>query len=273
MNQAEKLTQKADNTELVSVPNLIQNSIPELSKMLGEDEGAAIRFARIITTDMRTNPKLANCSPLSLMGAMFTAAELKLEPVNGRAYILPFDNKRKIDGQWKTITEAQFVLGYKGIVDLFYRHASALSLQWGVVHKNDHFEFSKGSENYLNHRRGFEERGEKIAYWVGAKVNGEFLFEVMSYDECIEHGHKHSKSSYKGKFNDSSPWIKSEDSMCLKTVLIQLSKTLPLSVEIQRALQADETTRHVPVQFDVNTDQILELPDQTNWEKDEPDEV
>ena len=100
MNQSEQLLQKAEATELVSVPDLIQNSIPELAKMLGNSDEAAIRFARIITTNMRMNPKLANCTPLSLMGAIFTAAELKLEPVAGQAYILPFNNSKNVNGQW-----------------------------------------------------------------------------------------------------------------------------------------------------------------------------
>jgi len=272
MNKAAQLVEKSKTTELISVPDLIQNSIPELAKMLN-DEKAATRFARIVTTSCRVNPDLLECTPLSFMGALFTAAELKLEPVAGHAYLIPFWNSRKVGDGWKKIREVQLVLGYKGIADLFYRHAKAISLSWGVVHKNDEFEFEKGTDSFLKHRRALSERGEKIAYWVMAKMSGGCEFEVMSYEECIIHGEKHSKTFDKksGEFYKSSPWVTSEDSMCLKTVLKQLSKTLPLSVEIQKAIQADETTRYVnPV--DVQSGKVgtvIDLPDQTNWDAPE----
>lgn len=278
MNKSQELVEKSKQTELVSVPDLIQQSIPELAKMLGNDPNAAQRFARIITTDCRRNPELFNCTPLSFMGAMFTAAELKLEPVAGRAYLLPFKNsKKQLDGTWKKIPEVQFILGYKGIVDLFYRHNNSQTLSWGVVCENDDFDYEKGSNSFLKHKEALGNRGEKIAYWVGAYVNDRFLFEVMSHDDCISHGKKHSKT-YDRKsdsFYPNSPWVTSEDSMCLKTVLIQLSKTLPMSVEMQKAMDADESTRYIhPKDFQSGKLlKALEAPNETNWEDKEQNEA
>jgi len=271
MNQSEQLIQKSQQTELMPIEKLIESSIPNLAKMLDDDK-AAQRFARIITTDIRLNPELAQCTPLSFMGAMFTAAELKLEPVAGCAYLLPFWNSKKVGNEWKKIREVQFVLGYKGIVQLFYRHASAVALTWGVVHENDKFDFQNGTDAYLNHTRALGDRGDKVAYWVMAKLqNGGMLFEVMTYDECLAHGRQHSKTwDKKGeKFYASSPWVKSEDSMCKKTVLIQLSKTLPLSVEVQKAIQADESTRYVSPADVGKIGTVIDLPDQTDWNKEE----
>ena len=86
---------------------------------------------------------------------------------------------------------------------------------------------------------------------------------VMSYEDCIEHGKKHSKTFDKkvGKFFTSSPWVTAEDSMCLKSVLIQLAKLLPLSVDLQRAIAADETSR----EYRRGIDNALDLPDNTVW--------
>jgi recombinational DNA repair protein RecT len=92
---------------------------------------------------------------------------------------------------------------------------------------------------------------------------------VSSREDCLAHGRKHSKTydAKAGEFYKSSPWATSEESMCLKTVLIQLAKTLPLSVEVQKAIDSDESTRHVsPV--DIGSGKIhkvLDLPSQTNW--------
>jgi recombinational DNA repair protein RecT len=52
--------------------------------------------------------------------------------------------------------------------------------------------------------------------------------------------------------------------MCKKTVLIQLSKLLPLSVEIQRAIQVDETSRS----YRSGINDALDLPDTTDWKDD-----
>jgi recombination protein RecT len=78
---------------------------------------------------------------------------------------------------------------------------------------------------------------------------------VMTHEDCIAHGKKHSKTwvDYKWEkgqkvktdwhFDTNSPWAKEEDIMCLKTVFIQLTKLLPASVELQQAISADETSR------------------------------
>lgn len=275
MSKSSELVAKADKVEMLPIEQLIENSIPNLTKVL-DDEKAATRFARIITTDMRINPELAQCTPLSMMGALFTAAELKLEPVAGRAYLLPFSNSKKVGNEWKKVKEVQFVLGYKGIVDLFYRHARSESLSWGVVYENDDFDYESGSNSFVRHKKSLSARGEKLAYWVGAYVNGRFLFEVMSHDDCIAHGQQHSKTyNRKDKcFYKNSPWLTSEDSMCLKTVLIQLSKTLPMSVEMQKAINADESSRSISPD-DIKSGKVvqaLDVPDETNWEDnvDEP---
>ena len=275
MNKSEELIQKASKQEMSPVEKMIENAMPGLEKLMNGDGNAAARFARIITTDMRMNPELAQCTPLSILGAVFTSAELNLEPVAGRAYLLPFNNKKKIGQEWKSVKECQFILGYRGIVELFYRHQSSESLSWGVVHEADTFDFEKGSNAFVKHKEALKDRGEKVAFWVGAYVNSRFLFEVMSYEKCIEHGKQHSKTYNKSKkeFYSSSPWVKSEDSMCLKTCLIQLSKTLPLSVEVQKAIQSDESTRYIEP-MDIQSGKVVEVlaePDQTNWEGDKDD--
>lgn len=57
--------------------------------------------------------------------------------------------------------------------------------------------------------------------------------------------------------------------MCLKTVLIQLGKLLPLSVEIQRAIAADETSR----EYRRGIDDALDLTPTTTWEAEEVETV
>lgn len=83
----------------------------------------------------------------------------------------------------------------------------------------------------------------------------------MGKDACIEHGKTHSKCYDKETqdFDKNSSWYKYPDAMCKKTVLIQLAKLLPKSVELQKALSMDNTTKS---RLDVD---MFNIKDETNW--------
>lgn len=250
---------------------LIKSSAKELAKALPEHMRPE-RLVRIALTCVRLNPELTKCTQESFLGALFTAAQLGLEPVAGRAYILPFNNKRKVGNEWVTVKEAQFMAGYKGLADLFYRHEKAVQLEWGVYQKGDEFDYQMGTNAHIKHKPAMTGRGEPIAYYVIATLkNGGKVFQVMSREECMEHGKKHSKTydKTKNEFYRSSPWATAPDSMCLKTVLIQLAKLLPLSIELQKAIAADETSR----EFRAGIEDVFDLPDTTNWGEAVPAEV
>ena len=68
------------------------------------------RFARIVTTAVTNNPKLAECTPQSFVGAMLNSAQLGLEPNTalGQAYLIPYGR------------QCQFQIGYRGLIDLAF---------------------------------------------------------------------------------------------------------------------------------------------------------
>ncbi len=251
---------------------LINASAKELGRAL-QDELRGDRFARIALTNIRINPTLLKCTPESFLGALFTAAQLGIEPVAGRAYLIPFNNSRKRlnpkpgESEWHKVMECQFMMGYKGVAELFYRHEKSVMLNWGVVKEGDEFEYELGTSAFLKHRPSKDNAAAKIyGYYVIAELKGQAKpFMYMSADECMQHGREHSKTydKKKGEFYPDSPWATNPESMCLKTVLIQLAKVLPLSVELQRALEADETSR----EFRKGIDNALDLPNNTNWKE------
>jgi recombination protein RecT len=264
-----------------TLTELIRESTKELGKALPSHLSPE-RLTRIALTCIRLNPELSKCTPESFLGSLFTAAQLGIEPVAGRAYLLPFKNKRKIGNEWKTVLECQFVMGYKGLADLFYRHEKAVQLDWGIVNENDEFKYEYGTNAFLKHLPARKDRGETIGYYVIAKLdNGGRPFKYMSHEQCMDHGKKHSKTwltkawdekqhkmvECEPHWAESSPWKTSEDSMCLKTVLIQLAKLLPLSVEMQRALAVDETSRD----FKKGIGDALDMKETTEWKDDAVD--
>jgi recombination protein RecT len=250
------------------IKELIEASTEELGRALPAHLNPE-RLVRIALTNVRLVPDLVNCTSESFLGALFTLAQLGLEPVAGRAYLLPYNNKKKdANGKDVYVKEVQALIGYKGLIDLFYRHESALSIDMQTVHAADAFDYQYGTESFLRHKPVLKDRGDVIGFYAVAKMRGgASIFRFMSKQDALEHGKKHSKT-YDGKsekFSPYSPWHKEADAMCMKTVLIQLAKLLPLSIELQRAITVDETSRD----YRKGIDDALDLPVTMAWDADE----
>lgn len=257
--------------EQKTMVELINASTRELAKALPKHLSPE-RLARIATTCIRQNPKLAQCTPASFMGALFTAAQIGLEPVAGLSYLVPFSNSKNINGQWVKVLECQFVIGYRGVAELFYRHEKSGLIDWGVVHEKDEFSYELGTNAQLSHKPAAGERGKVIGYYcIYTLLNGLKKFNYMTHSECMAHGKKHSKTfdNNANAFNKKSPWATNEDSMCLKTVMLQGSKTVPMSTELRRALETDETSR----EFRDGVTDALDLPVTTKWEEAEAEPI
>jgi len=266
-------TQKDTQQALSKAPEqgnlitLINQSASELSKVLPNHMNPE-RMARIALTAIRLNPKLAQCTPESFLGSLFVLAQIGLEPIAGRAYLLPFRNNRKqmVNGKevWRSQLEVQALIGYKGMAELFYRHEAASTIDMQTVYKNDEFSYEYGTNAYLKHKPSMGDRGEVIGYYAIATMKaGGTKFHYVSKEQAIEHGKKHSKVFDKktGHFMPGTPWVNDVDAMGMKTVLIQLAKLLPLSVEMQRAVSVDETSR----QYRKGITDAMDLPDTTVW--------
>jgi recombination protein RecT len=193
------------------------------------------RFTRIVLSALSTNPKLAETTPQSFLGAMMTAAQLGLEPNTplGQAYLIPYRNK--------DILECQFQLGYKGLIDLAYRSGQISVIQAHTVYANDEFEYELGLEPKLRHVPCKNaDKGEPVWFYGMFKTkDGGFGFEVMSVEDVRRFAKKYSKA-YSSSY---SPWTTNFEEMAKKTVLKRALKYAPLKTEFVRGLSADETIK------------------------------
>lgn len=227
------------------VGEYIQKMMPSMQQVLPKHMDAE-RMSRIALNVIRTNPLLLQCELPSLMGAVMESAKLGLEPgLLGQAYILPFKNYKASKAAGRDVYESQFLIGYKGLIDLVRRSGQVSTISAQTVYENDGFEFEYGLEDKLVHKPTLTDKGAPIAYYAIAKMkDGGYNFVVMSKQDVEKH-----RDSY-AKAKEFGPWKDEFDAMARKTVLRQLIKYLPISVEFLANDEKSGVTMHNEVASD-----------------------
>ena len=207
--------------------------MPEIKKAL-PNTITPERFTRIVLSAISNSKDLQMCTPQSFLAGMMNAAQLGLEPNTplGQAYLIPYRNHGTL--------EAQFQIGYKGLIDLAYRSGQVRTIYAEEVCENDEFEYELGLNPKLVHKPASENRGKPIYYYAVFKlVNGGEGFAVMSKDDIDKHRDRFSKAAKAG----FSPWSTNYDEMAKKTVIKKVLKYAPLSTDIMRSISQDETIK------------------------------
>jgi recombination protein RecT len=187
------------------------------------------RMARVAIAAMTKTPKLLECSPVSVMGALMTASETGLEPDGRMGHLVPFGK------------EAVFIPDYKGIVSLIQQAGVADAIDAFIIREKDTFEHSMGLVTEHTYIFG-KDRGEIIGAWARFRLSsGEEKHEMMTVEQ-LEHVRSKSSASKKG------PWVDDYEEMCKKTVAKRGSKWIPWKApagkeaeftRMNRALAAD----------------------------------
>lgn len=233
----QELAKKAEKqdvkiTKSMTIADMVKALEPEIKKAL-PSVITPERFTRMALSALNTTPKLAECSQMSFLAALMNAAQLGLEPNTplGQAYLIPYNNKGKLD--------CQFQMGYKGLIDLAYRTDSVQTIQAQAVYENDEFDYTLGLNPSLHHKPRLKERGNVIAFYAVVRLtNGGYAFEVMSKEDVEEHVQKYSKAS-----SSFSPWETNFEGMAKKTVIKKVLKYAPLKADFQKAISMDESVK------------------------------
>lgn len=226
---------------------LAANYMKQIENFFGDDTKAR-RFLSSVMSDVQRTPKLLECTPVTIINSYLMMAELGLMPsgVSGEAYVLPYENKKKVfqNGKetWIKVTEAQFQLGYQGIVTLLYR-AGAKSIVAEIAYEKDEFSYKNG---VLEHNPDpfDDDRGEAIGAYVIVTLNtGGLITKVMSKKKILEIAAKFSKS-YNSSF---SPWKNNDPELWMwkKTVLKQAAKLMPKNEIVHKAIAEDNKDSNI----------------------------
>jgi len=244
-----------------------------INNTLGDPERAK-RFIATITSAVAVNANLQECDSGTILAAALLGESLNLSPSPqlGQFYLVPFnDNKNGI-------VKAQFVLGYKGYIQLAirsgqYKHLNVIEIKEGELKSFDPLnevidcviieDFDKREETptigyyaMFEYTNGFR----KAIYWSKKQMLSHAdkyspAFSAQKYVDLIEGRisgltlkmiqdgvYIADKELYKTAAKLSSFWYKDFDGMAKKTMLRQLiSKWGVMSTEFVTAVERDNT--------------------------------
>lgn len=217
------------NNNLGNLKNLLEKNKSALASVLPKHMTAE-RMVKLATVAASKSPELLKCEPMSVLRSLMDASQVGLEPFTPlqHCYIIPYWNGKK------GVMEAQFQVGYRGLIEMVRRSGQILSIEAHCVYENDEFDCVLGNESKLYHKpKWVGDRGKMIGVYAVAKLkDGAVQFDVMGKNS-VDEIRKKSKSADKG------PWVDFYDEMAKKTILKRLIKMLPISIEIARAVAMD----------------------------------
>lgn len=242
--------------------NLINNT-------LGDSERAK-RFIASITSAVAVNPALQDCDAGTILAGALLGESLNLSPSPqlGQYYLVPFKSKAKHDRQGNLIqpetVKAQFVLGYKGYIQLAIRSGQYKKLNVLEIKEGELIRFDPLNEEIecsLIDDYEMREAAPTIGYYAMFEyINGFRKAIYWSKEKMMAHADTFSPafsaSAYKkllaGEIPDkdlwqfSSFWYKNFDDMAKKTMLRQLiSRWGIMSTELQQAFIQDASLAEI----------------------------
>jgi recombination protein RecT len=245
-------------------------------------------FVTQIVSAVANNPQLSECTPGSILAGALLGFGLRLSPSPqlGQYYLVPFNDRKAGD------KKAQFILGYKGYLQLAirsgqYRDIDAMEVREGeYLGRDKHtgqpiIEFIEdddireqtpviGYMAYFEYLNGFA----KTLYWSKAKMMSHAdkyssAFSAAAYQKLQE-----GKIAKEDMYKYSSYWYSSFDDMAKKTLLRQLiSKWGIMSIEMQQALETDTTTPAFDDSGDIITTSAEPLTAEEILPSDAPQDV
>jgi len=183
------------------------------------------QFLTSLLSIVNNNSYLKNASPESVYSAAMMAAALDL-PINpnlGFAYIIPY-------GQ-----QAQFQVSYRGLIQLCLRSGQFKTISVTPVYEGQLIE----NNPLTGYKFDFNVKtSDKVIGYCSyfSLINGFEKSLYMTVDEITAHGKKYSKTFGNGV------WKTDYNAMAQKTCLkLLLSKYAPMSIEMQKAVIADQS--------------------------------
>lgn len=233
-------------SKITSVSQLIHNEgfLKKANDVLGN---GTQQFMSSVLSLANSSPELKKCDPIKLYNVCLMSAAIKL-PFNqnlGQAYIIAYKG------------EPQLQVGWKGFVQLAQRSGqfktiNCSDVREGEIKRNDRL---TGEIEFKWIEDETERTKAKIVGYVAffELVTGFRKMLYMTKAELDAHAKRYSQTYKKG----FGVWKDNFDAMAQKTVIkLILNKYAPLSVDMQKAIELDQT---VDGEYDDNPQRKPEL--------------
>lgn len=211
---------------------VVKNKFKDLLK------NKAAQFTSSLITLVNNDSYLSDADPMSIITGAMQAAQLDLplEKQFGFAYLVPFNTKE--GNRW--VKKAQFVLGYRGYIQLAMRSGQYRSINVGTIYEGQLKGWNPLTEE-LEFDPEAKESDEVVGYFGYFKMLNGFEKTVFWTKENVEQ-HRINNSKNRDKKALTGVWASNYDAMAQKTVLRNLlSKWGILSIEMQKAILTDES--------------------------------
>jgi recombination protein RecT len=242
---SEELTvQRTTRHKLELVP-LLDSKLPDVRHALPPGTIEPERLKVAFLAAFNRNPKLAECTQMSICSALVNCASLGLVPntPEQHAYLIPRKSGKD------SPVECNLEIGYRGFVHMILRGGKVSHVESGIVHKGDTYQFQKGDPVICTHSPNLETPNRSqttvlAAYCLIVFANGGKRLEVMDGDDLK----KIEAAMMRQNFNKQSPaWREWGDEMRRKAPIKRIAKTCDLGPLLARAAELDnEPFRHLP---------------------------
>lgn len=208
-----------------------------ITNVVGEKD--AQRFISSVVSAVQTNPQLAECTNASILSAALLGQSLNLpqSPQIGMFYFVPYKNKDK------GVTEAQFQISYKGLINLAIRSGQYKKINAVEVKEGELVSYNPFEDTYeFKPETDFKKREKlpTIGYYGFFELLNGYRKELYWSKEEMESHAKRYSASYRNGWN-TSIWKSDFSKMALKTIIRQLiSRFGIMSVEMQTAYASDQ---------------------------------
>lgn len=211
------------------------------------------RCAMLVVNSIAANPKLAGCTPVSFINSVLLASNMGLEIRKNSAYLIPYGR------------ECQLIVDYHGKMELA-RRAGVGAIHCELVREGDTFDYGFDRDGLVFKWKPGTERGEVIAGFVSARINGSNQVNIMTLAE-IEAIRRRAKSGAATDFQHYGrtvkgltlaeiraidpatldfkspyrlPWVTDWDRMARKTIIHRAANDWPLSPQLLVSQEVDD---------------------------------
>lgn len=187
-----------------------------------------VRLAQGVLRRDKNLLRIAQQNPGSLMQALLECARLGHEPGTEAFYLVPMGGE--IEG-WE---------GYRGVIERMFRAGGVRAVKAELVRANDVFRYDPSEMDKPHHEVDwFSDRGPILgAYSYAEMVGGGTSRVVVVNQEYLAK----IRSMSRGSDKPTSPWVKWEEAMVLKTVIHRLEPFVPTSSEYRDTIARRQIT-------------------------------